>query len=127
LSFEWKAALVVCEGVERSISFDDRPERHEQYVILQRGEESPEQPVPDLKNIYIERDDQCMGGWGGIDRVLLERNSLTILLSPRMAERLGGHDWLRISFDLGEERFDELRHVLTSIMRGYEERLLITS
>lgn len=75
-----------------------------------------------MENVYIERDDQAWGGYGGIERVALTRDSLTLHLGGRMAKQLGGHDSIRVSFEVPDPAFLELRHVLDLIMRGYESR-----
>lgn len=90
---------------------------------MDRSEESPEESVPDMANVYIERDDQGWGGYGGIDRVILERDGLTLHLSPRMATQMGEHETIRVGFTLRDSEFRELRYVLSLIMRGYESQL----
>jgi len=121
--FELRAAVVVCRRVERSLSFADRLTNHQHYLILQRDEELPDEALPDLKNIYIERDDQGWGGYGGIARVILERNGLALHLTSRMASHLGGYETLRVTFTLDDVRFGQLKEVLMLIMFGYEDRL----
>jgi hypothetical protein len=45
----------------RRISFADRnDETGEHYFIMGRSEQSPDEAIPDMDNVYIERDDQ---GW----------------------------------------------------------------
>jgi hypothetical protein len=90
---------------------------------MDRSEDSRVEAIPDMQNVYIERDDQGWGGYGGIEHVVLERDSLTLQLGPRMAARMGQHDQIRVAFDLTEAELAELRHVLRLIMRGYESRL----
>ena len=87
--FELQAKVVVCERVERRLSFADHPSKHDHYFIVQRDDESPNEALPDLENIYIERDDQFWGGYGGIDRVILERQGLTLHLTPKMVPDSG--------------------------------------
>jgi hypothetical protein len=101
MAFGFRAEFVDADQLVSRLSFLDRDdETSEHYFIMDRSEESPEEAVTDMGNVYIERDDQCWGGYGGIDRVVLERNCLTLQLGPRMAEQMGGHEAIRISFDL---------------------------
>jgi hypothetical protein len=124
MAFGFHAEFVDADDLVARLSFLDRDdETSEHYFIMDRSEDSREEAVTDMGNVYIERDDQCWGGYGGIDRVVLERNCLTLQLGPRMAEQMGGHEAIRISFDLGCSDFDKVRHVLGLIMRGYERQL----
>ena len=82
-------------------AFADRnDESGEHYFLMDRSEELPDEAVPDMENVYIERDDQCWGGYGGIERVVLGRGSLTLHLGEWMATRMGGHEVIRVSFDV---------------------------
>ncbi len=122
--FGFHAGLVHSDGLVRRLSFADRDdESGEHYFVMDRSEESPEYAVPDMDNVYIERDDQCWGGYGGIDRVILDRSSLALHLGPRMATQMGGHEIIRVSFTLEDPEFLRLRQVLGLIMRGYESQL----
>jgi hypothetical protein len=76
-----------------------------------------------MKNVCIERDDQGWGGYGGILRVVLEKDRLTLKLGRRMATRMGGHNELLVTFKIKSPKFRKVRQVLQLIMRGYEKRL----
>jgi hypothetical protein len=65
-----------------------------------------------LENIYIERDDQCWGGYGGINQVSLARNNLIIYLNSEMANQMGGYDTIKITFSLDDFHFKQLQNVL---------------
>jgi hypothetical protein len=122
--FEFHAGYVYADDTTRRLSFADRNDdtgRH--YFVMDRSEESPEECVADMGNVYIERDDQGWGGYGGIDLVILNRESLTLELGPRMATRMGGHETLRVTFRIKDAQFRELRQVLGFIMLGYESQL----
>jgi Immunity protein 10 len=120
----FRAEFVDSDDLVTRLSFLDRDgETSEHYFIMDRSEDSPEEGAPDMGNVYIERDDQCWGGYGGIDRVILERSGLTLRLGPRMADQMGGHEAIRITFDLGDSEFDKVHRVLGAIMRGYESQL----
>ena len=121
--FEFHAEIIVPQAEELSISFADRTEDQKHYLIIARDQESPDETQPDLKNIYIERDDQRWGGYGGIESVRLERDALTVRLSGRMATRIGLHDELRVTFGIDGSLFRDVKSILELIFRGYEDRL----
>jgi hypothetical protein len=54
---------------------------------------------------------------------MLTRDALSLHLDERMATRMGGHDTIRVGFDLSDAVFRKLRHVPGLIMRGYESQL----
>jgi hypothetical protein len=122
--FGFHAGSVDFDDLVKRVAFADRnDEEGEHYFVMDRSEGSEEEAVPDMTNVYIERDEQGWGGYGGIEDVVLERESLTVRLGARMATRMGQHDQIRITFDLNASQFRELRYVLCLIMRGYESQL----
>src|SRR5579862_2884678 len=124
MAFGFHAAFVDSDAQCRRLSFADQfDDTSEHYFIMDRSEESPEEAMPNMDNVHIERDDQQWGGFGGINRVVLERDSLTLYLGPKMATRMGRHKTIRISFTLKATEFKKLRFVLTLIMCGYESQL----
>ena len=121
--FEFQAGLVDADRLCRRLSFADRQDATGHYFIMDRSEDTPEEALPDMANVYIERDDQGWGGFGGIERVVLRRDSLALDLNPRMAAKLGEKERILIIFDVNDHEFREMREVLGLIMRGYESRL----
>jgi hypothetical protein len=91
-----------------------------QYFWMQRGEESPDEAAPDVGDVYIERDDQGWGAYGGITRVALRRDSLTVELTADVAEQVGGYDAIRVMFSLTGAEFAQVREQLRRVMRAYE-------
>jgi hypothetical protein len=125
MTFGFHAQFVHTDELTRRLAFSDRnDDEAEHYFVIDRSEESPDEAVPDMENVYIERDDQQWGGYGGIDRVVLGRNSLTVQLGRRAVKYMY-HDEIHISFDLGDADFGQLREVLLLIMRGYETQLTL--
>lgn len=124
--FEFHAGYVHVDDAARRLSFadcNDPPGKH--YFIMARLEESPEEAVPDMKNVYIVRDDQGWGGYGGIKTVILKRDNLTLGLTPRMATQMGGHDTIRVTFLIEDAEFRELQQVLGFVMFGYHSQLVV--
>jgi len=112
---------------DRLLSFwsrDDGPSRH--YFVIQRSEESPNEVVSRLENIYLELDDQCWGGYGGIERVKLAPNGLTVHLDRHWATEVIGTDTVRIAVAFTDENYRAAVQALRIIMLGYEDRLEIT-
>lgn len=125
MAFSFHAGFVDSDDVCRRLSFADRnDEACEHYFVMDRSEGTSDEAVPDMANIYIERDDQCWGGYGGIERVLLGRDSLTLHLGEVMATRMGGHAVIRVGFEIPTPAFRKLRYVLGLIMCGYESQLV---
>jgi hypothetical protein len=90
---------------------------------MQRDEEFIEESITNMENIYIERDDQCWGGYGGINQVSFGRNSLIIYLNSEMANQMGGYDTIKITFSIDDSQFQEIQNVLQKVMQGYEDKL----
>jgi hypothetical protein len=121
--FEFQAALVVPDTAQMSLSFADHPENHQHYLIIQRDEELRNAILPDLENIYLERDDQIFGGYGGIESVTLSRHRLSLKLTPRMAKRMGNFDELILGFEQADNSFRHIEELVALIFRGYESRI----
>jgi hypothetical protein len=95
------------------------------YLVIGRLDDQPTQPVAGMENVYLERDDQCWGGYGGIEKVVLDRNSLTVRLTREMAACMGGYEELRVNFELHDGEFSRVADALKTVLLGYEERLSI--
>ncbi len=123
--FEFHAIRVWHDEVSLCVAFADKIEEHDHYFSIQRSEESPEQALADASNIYIELDDQCWGGYGGIDCVAVERGAFTLVVKDRMIPYMRGHDGVRITFGLNDTEFALFCQVLQKLLRGYERMLLL--
>lgn len=121
--FTFHAARVWYDETSLCLAFADKAADHDHYFSVQRSEKSPEESVPDVGNVYIELDDQCWGGYGGIERLSLERAAFTVVVTPRMVPYMRGHDGVRVTFDLPEQDFKAVRRVLQKLLRGYEQLL----
>jgi hypothetical protein len=122
MAFEFEAAVVVPDPANESLSFADHPENPRHYLVIQRYDESPDAILPDMENVYIERDDQQFGGYGGIEAVSLATDRLSLRLTPRMSKRMGDHEALSVRF--GEDSFRQVDELVTLIFRGYESRIV---
>jgi len=122
VAFEFEAVLVVPDAKQESLSFADRLEHYQHYLIIQRDQEARDDILPDVENVYVERDDQKFGGYGGIESVLLGKRRLTLTLTPRMATRMGGHDTLSVMF--AQDWLQQVDELTGLIFRGYESRVV---
>jgi len=78
-------------------------------LVLQRSYEPDEQDLAlGMDQVYIERNEQSRGGYGGVRELVLSRDRLNIGLEDAMAQTLGD-DAFEITFALDDERFQELR------------------
>jgi len=123
MAIEFHATLVDVDLAQKRVLFADHEPVPQHYLIVQRSDESPQKANPGMANIYIERDDQCWGGYGEIDSVLVGPGDLTLNLGAHMANLMGQHDRFHVTFKLSDERYRELLRLLTLIMRGCENRL----
>jgi hypothetical protein len=121
--FEFRAELVVPDRSQQSLSFADHLQSPKHYLVLQRDEENAEATLSDVENVYIERDDQQFGGYGGIESVVLERDRLTLNLTPRMAKQMGHQDALTVTFAADDQLFENVREALKLVFRGYDSRV----
>jgi len=128
VAFGFHANFVHADVLCRRLSFADGSDEHsEHYFLMDRSEESADEAIPGMDNVYIERDDQGWGGYGDIERVILTRDSLTLHLGERMARQIGRHESIRVSFAVSDEVSRELPLVLGIIMRGYESQLKVAA
>jgi len=123
--FGFHASEFETDDVALRVGFADG-ENSKHYFIMQREENSIEETFPDLGNIYIERDDQCWGGYGGINQISFNRNSLIIYVNEEMANQMGGYDTIKITFSIDDLQFQQLQNVLRKVMQNYEDRLNLT-
>ncbi len=107
-----------CDALALRIGFADKGHQH--YFIIQRAEDFREEIFPDMRNIYIELDDQGWAGYGGIHCIILQHQRLTILLTPDMSAQMGGYEAITIMFNRDETSCEDLKDVLTCIFKGYE-------
>jgi hypothetical protein len=99
---------------------DDMCGRYRDALMVQRSYEFDEQDVgPGMDRVYIERNEQSRGGYGGIRQFDLYRDRVSVALDDTMGKRLGG-DLFEITFQVDEDRFSSLRSGLAAVFRGCE-------
>jgi hypothetical protein len=97
---------------------DDKSDTHE-YLVLQRAHEFDDQDTRlGMDDVYIERNDQSRGAYGGILRFELSRDRVRLRLDERTAAKIGLEGETEIRFDLDAERIGELRTGLARVFEG---------
>jgi hypothetical protein len=124
--WEFHANVVYADLSRRRLTLLDRDdESSEHYLIFDRCEESPDEAVPDMENVYLERDAPSWGAYGGIQWLTLGKDRLTFIHSWIEARQLGDFRSICVTFDVGQEQWEEIREVVRLVMKGYEERWAI--
>jgi hypothetical protein len=97
------------------------------YLWMQPDEDDypRPRPSPDARNVWIEIDDQGWGGHGGIARVRLTRDTLTVRRTLPLEKHMGGHEAIEVWFSLSDAEFEQVQTVLRAVMRGNEHLLEI--
>jgi len=123
--FEFHADIFEADEDALRVGFaQEGSEQH--YFVIQRDDDSIGEVLPNLKNIYIERDDQCWGGYGGILQIACDRNNFSVSVDAEMANQMGGYETLKVFFSFDDAELQEIQNTLKEIMQGYESRLKLT-
>ena len=95
------------------------------YLILQRADpDGPQDVALGMNTYYVERDSQQWSCYGGITRVELQPDLLTVSLGLEGSQRLNT-DEIRVSFDGDSTILGSLRTQLTLIFWDRKEVALI--
>jgi hypothetical protein len=98
---------------------DDKDGQHWEASHLQRSLEFGGQDVAlDLDQVYLERNDQSQGAYGGIQRVEMHLDRIRIAVSDRTTLRLGDGEF-EIALSLAPEEFDRLCRGLRIVFKGF--------
>jgi hypothetical protein len=100
-----------------TVGFADHQFETKEYLLLQNWSVEMEDEDDE---IYIERDDQSQGTYGGIERFTLARDHARLLLGSKTAEVLHTEQEVYISFSATDEQFQQLKTGLTIIFAGRE-------
>ncbi len=82
----------------------------ENYLMIQQNLDEKSR----MNAYHIERDDQSYGGYGGVNQINLERNSIEIDLDDEGKESLQC-DGVRVDFETDEDTYQLLSEKLTFI------------
>ena len=83
------------------VSLADDAEDPRDYLIFQRAYEFTQQDIQlGMDAVHVERNGQVGSGYGGLRRVTLSRERLTLELDERGAELMDGTTFMREDLDL---------------------------
>lgn len=83
------------------VSLVDDAEDPRDYLIFQRAYEFTQQDIQlGMDAVHVERNDQGWSGYGGLRRVTLTRESLTLELDERGAALMDDTTFMRVDLDL---------------------------
>jgi hypothetical protein len=111
------------------VGFADMEADEETFLVLQRPLEFPD------SNYYIEVNDQSCASYGGIKKIILTRENVSIILEEDVQERLMAEglplenlsESISVNFDIDDEQFEQLQQKLQQIFDGhhcYSENLV---
>lgn len=84
----------------------------ENYLMIQQSQEHDEELG--MNTYHIERDDQSYGGYGGVKKVTLHKNSAEFVLDATGKENLDCEKVI-VDFDIDKETFEQLEEALQKI------------
>jgi|GEM_PF-969302 len=111
------------------LSLADDEDDPRDYLIFQRAHEFTEQDIRlGMNAVHVERNDQGWSGYGGLERVILRRDSLELELNEQGSRFMGGVQAMRVSFDFSSADFACLCKGLRVCFAGFayfEDRTLV--
>jgi hypothetical protein len=119
---QFSANTVVVDDTDESyilVGFADiRDGQPREALHFQRSYEFGEQNVEaGMDQVYVERNDQHQGGYGGIRRVELRPEQVRVWVDDRAAQRLGDSAF-EIGLSLSPQEFERLRSGLRAVFHG---------
>jgi hypothetical protein len=98
---------------------DEQGGRYRAALHFQRSYEFDEQNVAlGMNQVYVERNDQSQGAYGGIERVELHSDRIRLVVGGQTAQRLGDSEF-EIGLSLAPEEFGQLRKALRIVFEGF--------
>lgn len=95
------------------------------HFWVQRDEESEREMLPHAGDVWLEWEDQCCGGYGGIEEMNLSRERLVVRLTAERAKRMDGVEQLCVHLSLTGEEFAAVAAHLRRVFVGYEDLVQI--
>jgi hypothetical protein len=125
MAYQFTADEIDADPAARRLSFGGG----ERYFWMQRDDDAYDdgQTSPDASYCWVELEDQRCGGLGGIARVRLERDCLSVWRTLPLSPHAGGHEWIVIHFDVENAEFALIKDVLREALRGSEHVLEIAA
>ena len=95
------------ENGVQTVGFVDDQFNTQQYLIFQNWLDAEAEGEDD--EIYIERNDQSQGIYGGVERLILARDHALLLLSSETATVINTEEEVKILFSVTDEQFQQLK------------------
>jgi len=73
-----------------------------------------------MDKVHVERNEQGHSGYGGMERVELHRSQIRVIFDEKGTRRMAGFSETRVTFDISEERFEQLRRELARVFAGFD-------
>jgi hypothetical protein len=98
---------------------EEQDGRYREALHFQRSYRFDERDLKlGMDQVYVERNDQVAGAYGGIERVELYPDSVRVVVSGRTAQELGDREF-EIGLSLPPEEFEKLRQGLRIVFEGF--------
>ena len=99
-----------------TVGFADDQSEPQEYLMFQNWLDASE--VGEDDEIYIERDGQQHGTYGGIERLVLSRDQALMWLSPETAKAINTEQEVTIIFSATDKQFQQLKADLEHVFAG---------
>lgn len=123
-AFSFTATCIATEDPEgfcHLAGFADRQHGTEHYLMLQRSFEEDEDEQDEelgMDTYHVEWCGQQNACYGGIARLVLQRDGVQITFKREAVEDMGGLEHLSIAFDLSASEYGALKAALADIFAG---------
>jgi len=104
-----------------TVGFADTQGDTQEYLMFQKFVDPEEAGDDDDSGIYIERDGQQYGTYGGIEKFVLSRNNALLSLPAETAQMLDTEQEVSITFSATDEQFKQLKTDFERVFAGEVE------
>src|SRR5262249_7286223 len=113
------AVIAQDEDDYRLIIFGEGEPGSGHYLMLQRAHQFDEQAVRlGQDTYYIERDDQGMSAYGGVERFELSRAQALVKLNEKASAKMDNESEIVIRFNLDDQDFQNLKAAIERMFAG---------
>jgi len=98
------------------IGFASNEDESKYFMIQKSNDYDGQNKELDMDTYYIEKNDQSMGMYGGIDNIELKRNNIIFRLNNEAKEKLQENQ-IEISFECAENEFNNLQNRINLIFK----------
>ena len=102
-----------------TVGFADTQQDTQEYLMFQKFVDPEE--ADDDDGVYVERDGQQYGTYGGIEKFVLSRNNVLLSLTEKTAQSLDVEPEVSIAFSATDEQFEQLKTDFERVFAGEVE------